>query len=444
MWLRTARHPAAEVLEITGSFDHVYETADSFDDVYEAIVEHLVDEAAEHGEVVYAVPGSPNVAERTVELLRDDERVRIEVQPALSFTDLAWARLGIDPMAEAATIVDAHRFTIDAAGRIGPLLVTQVHSAEVLEDLVLAVETAPREPIVVLQGLGTAHEVVAPVRWNDLVSSVQPDHLTSLWIPRLAEPVAGAFSRFDELVRRLREECPWDRAQTHASLRRFLLEEAHEVLEAIDLVEADPESGYVELEEELGDLLFQVFIHSRLAAEEGRFTISDVADGIHDKLYSRHPHVFGDADPHHTVAQWEVAKRDEKQRESVMDGIPATLPALLYALKVQKRAAATGFSGSDLDWALGDVADELAEVAADPSAHEVGDLLYAVVQVARAVDIDPELALRSASDRFARRFRHVEAASSARGQELHELDGHLQALLWSEAKQVEASRGRPE
>ncbi len=436
VFVRTTRHPAAEGLRIAGSFDDAYETHGTFAQVYTAIAESLVSAANEHGHVVYAVPGSPVVAEHTVELLRNDTRVDVDVRPALSFADLAWVALGIDPMAAAVTIVDAHRFSADAAGRLGPLLVTQVHSADVLDDVLLAVDDVAPETVTILKGLGTAEAQVQEVDWADLAASLQPDHLTSLWIPKLAEPVAAAFVEFDELVRRLRDECPWDRAQTHASLRGYLLEEAYEVLEAIDGVTADPDEHYVDLEEELGDLLFQVFFHSRLAAEEGRFTVADVARGIHDKLHARHPHVFGDADAAETVANWELAKKVEKQRDSVLDGIPSALPALVHALKNQKRAASTGFSGPDLNWALDDVAEELAEVTEDPSEHEIGDLLFAAVQVARMQGVDPEAALRGATGRFAERFRIVEATAEARGVALDTADQRTLTELWEEAKRA--------
>jgi tetrapyrrole methylase family protein/MazG family protein len=434
VWLRTARHPAAAGLAVAGSFDDLYDEHETFDAVYRAIVERLVVEAVGCGHIVYAVPGSPNVAEHTVELLRADDRVDAVVRPALGFTDLCWTALGIDPMAEAVTIVDAHRIATDAAGRLGPMLITQVHSADVLDDVILALDDVAPPTVTILKGLGTDSELVLEVPWTELARSVAPDHLTSLWLPRLAEPLAASFVQLDELVRRLRDECSWDGEQTHASLKPYLLEESYEVLEAIDAVERDEPGGYVDLEEELGDLLFQVFFHARLAAEEGHFTVADVARGIHDKLYERHPHVFGDADPDATVANWEIAKQAEKQRASVMDGIPAVLPALMHALKTQHRAAAIGFSGLDLEWALADVADELGEVTEDPSTHEVGDLLYAAVQVARMLDINPEFALREASERFSRRFRIVESTAKVEGVSLASESQEQLQQRWSQAK----------
>lgn len=434
VWLRTSRHPAAEGIVAAGSFDDLYESLETFGEVYQTIVDRLVAAATESGEIIYAVPGSPNVAEHTVELLRSNDRIDLDVRPAMGFTDLCWSALGIDPMAQAVTIVDAHRILNDSAGRLGPMLITQVHSAEVLDDVILALDDVAPETATILKGLGTGHAQVETVAWNRLAQSLDPDHLTSLWVPELVEPVAAAFVRFDEFVRRLRAECPWDTEQTHESLRPFLLEETYEVLEAIDDVTAGREGSYIDLEEELGDLLFQVFFHSRLAAEEGFFTISDVVQGVHDKLVARHPHVFGDADASETLSNWEASKQVEKQRESAMDGIPAVLPALLHALKTQRRASGSGFSGPDLAWALQDVADELAEVTQDPSEHEVGDLLYAAVQVARMLDVNPEFALRGASERFADRFRIVEAGAASDGADLSSESHEQLQQRWQHAK----------
>ena len=271
----------------------------------------------------------------------------VEVLPALSFLDLAWARLGVDPVALGARLVDGRRFETHAAGERGPLLVGQCDQPHVLSDIKLALDDGPA--VVVLQRLGLPDESVRTVAWDDLDRDVVPDHLTSLWIPELADPVAGELARFYELVRTLRAECPWDREQTHASLTRHLLEETYEVLEALDRVDEQAGTGFEDLEEELGDLLFQVVFHSVLAAEEGQFTLADVARGIHDKLYDRHPHVFdpqpGVTDTAFLTEEWERRKVAEKGRASVMDGIPVALPALAYAAKVQKKAASQG-----VDW----------------------------------------------------------------------------------------------
>jgi tetrapyrrole methylase family protein/MazG family protein len=443
-FLRTSRHPAAAVASDWITFDSVYDRAANFADVYEEIAETLIGEAV-GGDLVYAVPGSPLVLERTVELLREAAsagRVEVEVLPAMSFLDVAWSRLAIDPVEEGVRLIDGHLFATAAAGQAGPLLVAHCHATHVLSDIKLAVDSAPRR-VVVLQRLGLADEKVFEVEWADLDREVDADHLTSIYIPELAEPVAAEFVRFDELVRVLREKCPWDREQTHASLRRHLLEETHETLEALDARAALDDSVVDHslddhLAEELGDLLYQIFFHARLGAERGAFTMADVARGVHDKLVVRHPHVFGDieADDTSTVLRnWEQIKAAEKGRLSAMDGIPPAFPGLMLALKVQQRAASAGF-----DWdggaevAYRDVEDELAEVRADPSEHEVGDLLFAAVQVARRLDHDPEAALRAAAQRFARRFRAVEQLASDSGIGLTALDEVGLTALWETAK----------
>ncbi|MGH9186596.1 MAG: MazG family protein [Acidimicrobiales bacterium] len=397
-FLRTARHPSAHLVSRAATFDWVYEGATDLDDVYPRIVDALVEAAAEHGEVLYAVPGSPAVAERTVELLRTDRRVEVDEVPALSFVDLAWNRLGVDPVAAGVRLVDGHRFGVEAAGERGPLLVAQCDQRRVLSDVKLAID-ADMAPggAAVLQRLGLPDEFVAEVRWEDLDRTVEPDHLTSLWVPRLAAPVAGEVARFAALVRTLRERCPWDREQTHQTLTRHLLEETYEVLDAIESLDEATGAGDEHLEEELGDLLIQVVFHATLGAERGAFTLADVARGIHHKLVARHPHVFGDVEAStadHVIRNWEQIKRVEQGRDSVMDGIPSSLPSLLYAHKVQRKAATLGIEAP---------VPESAGLLESESA--VGEALFGLVAAARRLDVDPESALRAAAARFREQVR---------------------------------------
>jgi tetrapyrrole methylase family protein / MazG family protein len=403
-FLRTARHPAAGVVGEAPTFDHVYDEAERIGDVYAAIVEALVTAAGEHGEVLYAVPGSPAVAERTVELLLADGRVAVDVLPAMSFADLAWVRLGIDPVERGVRLVDGHRFQIEAAGERGPFLVAQCDDRHVLSDVKLALGEAAggaaggEVAVTVLQRLGLAGEHIVELPWPELDRVVRPDHLTSLYVPRLATPLASETAAFAEVVRRLRAECPWDRQQTHQSLRHHLLEEAYEVLEALDHLDVEAGEGFDALEEELGDLLFQVFLHATLATEEGRFTLEDVVRGISDKLVGRHPHVFGDVTvdgADEVAARWERLKKAEKGRTSVMDGIPATLPALAYALKVQRKAASQG-----VDWR--------ALLEGDGAPGALGRRLLDVVDDARTAGEDPETELRVAAEMLRDRFRRSE------------------------------------
>lgn len=447
-FVRTARHPAASAVSPAVSFDDVYDRAATLDEVYARIVDALVEAADEHGEVLYAVPGSPLVAERTVVLLRADPRVEVTVLPALSYLDLAWPVLGVDPLAAGVRLVDGHRFAVEAAGERGPLLVAQTDSRDVLSSVKLAVEEWPETPVTVLQRLGLPDQAVFEVPWSELDRSFEPDHLTTLWVPSLAAPVGRELVQFHELVRTLRERCPWDREQTHQSLTRHLLEEAYEVLEAIEVLDGTTGDGSDELCEELGDLLFQIEFHATIAEQEGRFTMADVARGIHDKLVRRHPHVFGDVSADTAdavVTNWERIKQAEKGHTSVMEEVPGNLPSLLYATKVQKKAATVGFDWDDVHGALPKIAEELAELSAvlgDPDAarDELGDLLFAVVNVARHAGVDAEAALRAATAKFRQRFQQVEVLAAERGIELSvatliELDA-----LWDEVKAAEARR----
>jgi tetrapyrrole methylase family protein/MazG family protein len=447
-YLRTARHPSADVVPGATTFDHYYDEAPSFDAVYAAIVEALVAAASVHGEVLYAVPGSPFVAERTVELLCVDERVHVDVRPALSYLDLAWSALGVDPLAAGVRLVDGRRFAVEAAGERGPLLVAQCDRRDVLSDIKLAVEEPPAAPVVVLHHLGLPDQMVVSVPWPDLDRQIAPDHLTTLWIPSLAVPVGREAMRFHELVRTLREQCPWDREQTHRSLTRHLVEETFELVEAIEELDTAPDDDH--LIEELGDVLFQIEFHSVIAEQEGRFTMADVARTVHDKLVHRHPHVFGAAmtglgeagSADQVLANWEVIKRAEKGRTSLFEGIPGALPALAYAAKVQRKAASVGFDWDDVEGALPKIGEEAAELAAVrddvvAATDELGDLLFAVVNVARHLDVDPEAALRAATAKFRRRFEAMEALAATRGPSLDALDLAALDALWDEVKATE-------
>jgi tetrapyrrole methylase family protein/MazG family protein len=440
-FVRTWRHPSALLVGEATSFDDIYDRADTFEDVYAEIVEQLVTAAERHGEVLYAVPGSPRVLERTVDLLAADTRVETIVTPALSFLDLAWVRLGIDPLEEGVRLVDAHRFATRAAGQRGPLLVAHCHSRQVLSDVKLAFDIEPPESVVVLQRLGLPDERIEEVPWHEL-DRVEADHLTSLWLPTFAAPVAAELVRFHELVRTLRERCPWDREQTHQSLTRHLLEETYEALEAIEALDPSNDASYDHLVEELGDVLFQVFFHAVIGEQEGRFTLADVAQGVHDKLVHRHPHVFGQvvADTaEQVVANWESIKRAEKGRQSLMDGIPGNLPSLAYATKVARKAASVGFDWPDVHGALPKISEELDELMQvldepDRARDELGDLLFAVANVARHLDIDAEAALRASTAKFRGRFEVVEQLAGEAGRSLDSMDLESLDRLWNEAK----------
>ncbi|MCU1361317.1 MAG: putative MazG family protein [Ilumatobacteraceae bacterium] len=452
-FIRTTRHPSASLAGDAVSFDDVYDAEDSFGDVYATIVDRLVSAATQHGHVVYAVPGSPLVLERTVRLLRADARIQCVVLPAISFLDLAYDRLGIDPIESRIRLIDGHDFAVASAGDTGPLLVAHTHANWVLSDIKLAVESATGdEPVVILQRLGTSEEHVVHTTWAELDRTVEADHLTCIYIPELAAPVGGELLRFHQLSRVLREECPWDREQTHQSLVKYLLEETYEVVDAIQSLDSHDPTTDDDLIEELGDLLYQIEFHATIAEQQGRFTMADVAKGVHDKLVRRHPHVFGDVvvdGADQVVENWDAIKRAEKQRTSVFDGVANSQPSLAYAYGVQRKAAKVGFDWPDIGGAIPKIAEETAEVLEAIAqrderavADEVGDLLFAVVNVARHAGIEPEAALRAATQKFRRRFEAVEQLASARAIDLHEIAKRPDGLatldaLWDQVKSDE-------
>jgi tetrapyrrole methylase family protein/MazG family protein len=458
-FLRTSRHPSAVLVEGASTFDHLYESADTFGDVYAEVTEALVAAATRFGEVLYAVPGSPLVLERSVRHLRADPRVDCVVLPALSFLDVAYSVLGIDPVEEGVRLVDGHDFATAAAGGRGPLLVAHTHANWVLSDIKLSIDDAGESDnadveVIVLQRLGTPDELITRTTWSEMDTAVEADHLTSIYIPRLNVAVAEHYARFHALARTLREQCPWDIEQTHTSLIPYLLEETYEVVDALQAVDIDDPSTDVDLIEELGDLLYQIEFHATIAEQQGRFTIADVTQGIHDKLVRRHPHVFPAADGERTevdgtgdvLRNWETIKRDEKGRTSIFDGIPSSLPSLSYAFKVQKKAAGAGFDWPDVDGALPKIAEEADEVIQahasgdrEATASELGDLLFSVVNVARHLKVDPEVALRSAVTKFRTRFEAVERLALERGIDLGAADLAALDQLWDAVKASEVA-----
>ncbi len=258
-----------------------------------------------------------------------------------------------------------------------------------------------------------------------------------LYVPPRALP--SSFERFQETIAHLRapEGCPWDRKQTHASLRPYLLEETYEVLDALDT------GDVAALREELGDLLLQIVLHSQIAVDEGEFRMSDVIATINEKIIRRHPHVWGSTevnDEQDVKVNWDRLKQAEKnhQGKSRLDGVPRSLPALVQSHSYQDRAARVGFDWDSMEPVIAKVHEELAEALAaeDPDARagEIGDLLFAVVNLARWLDVEPESALRGANARFYRRFEYIEQRAAAQGRDLDEMTLADMDALWDDAK----------
>ncbi len=449
-FIRTTQHPSASlVIDAVGGasgFDHHYDNAASFEAVYNLIVDDLVNAARQYEEILYAVPGSPLVLERTVQLLRARTDVSIHVCSALSFLDEAWRALGIDPIEQQVQLIDGHQFATAAAGRHGPLLIAHVHANWVLSNVKLSIDDAADDvPAVLLHHLGLIDEQIIETTWSNIDKVIQADHLTCLYVPHLTKSVGEELVRFHQLARTLREQCPWDKQQTHHSLVRYLIEETYETVDAISALREDDPLTDDAFIEELGDLLYQVEFHAAIAEQQGRFTMGDVARTVHDKLVSRHPHVFGDVVASSTaevLSNWEDIKNAEKpERVGIFDGVVEGSPSLLFAVKVQQRAARVGFDWPDALGALDKIVEEAHEirqaiVQSDPEAtmSEVGDLLFALVNVARHLDIDPESALRGAIHKFRSRVLGVQELSKQRGLDISSLDLVALDELWEIVK----------
>jgi XTP/dITP diphosphohydrolase len=248
------------------------------------------------------------------------------------------------------------------------------------------------------------------------------------------------FTRFVEVTKRLRKECPWDKEQTHQSIRHSLIEEAYEVVEAID------KNDLNELKKELGDLLLHVVFHANIAEEQNEFTLQQVIDGISEKLIFRHPHIFGTSivrDADHVKENWEKLKLKEG-RESLMDGVPRELPALLRAHRLQDKASQVGFDWEKKEDAWKKVEEEMRELhraieagAAAEIEGEFGDLLFALVNYSRFIEVNPENALRQTVDKFIKRFQHIERRLKESGKDIHSSTLEEMDALWNEAKKIE-------
>ncbi|NWG17693.1 MAG: nucleoside triphosphate pyrophosphohydrolase [Chloroflexi bacterium] len=451
VYLRTGQHGCVPCLpqnngQTYHTFDGLYETLDDFAAVYAAIVERVL-EAARTGDVVYAVPGDPLVGEATVTQLMAKAReagVAVEIVSGISFVEPALALLGVDAL-DGLQVLDGIGVAAMHHPPLNPdypALLGQVYSRAVAADVKLTLMNQYPDdfPVKLIHEAGTENALVEALPLYEIDRSAHIRHMTALYVPALGR--MSSFEQFQEVIAHLRapEGCPWDRKQTHQSLRQYLLEETYEALEALDSEDMAALAG------ELGDLLLQIGLHAQIATEAGEFTMADVISRINRKLVHRHPHVWGDVNvsgADEVVKNWQELKREEQaeagqKRESLLDGVPAGLPALMAAYRYQGKAAGPGFDWERLEDVMAHFQEELAEVLAaqtDAEKHEeVGDLLFMMVNLARWLEVEPETALREANAKFYRRFRYVEEAVKKTGRpmeafSLAELDG-----FWKEAK----------
>jgi tetrapyrrole methylase family protein/MazG family protein len=463
IWLRTARHPGLETLRDNGetrihAFDTWYEEAPDFDSLYARIADHIVKLGMREQGVVYAVPGSPTVGEATVARIRSqasEADLPVTIVPGLSFIEPTLTTLGVDALnglqiADAAQLAAMHHPSLDTDR---PALIAQLYSRRQAAQVKITLMSAYPDdhPVTLVRAAGTDREQVITCPLFELDRQPIIDHLTTLYLPPL--PHASGLTAFQETVAHLRapDGCPWDREQTHQSLRPYLLEECHEVLTALDAEDLNA------LIEELGDLLLQIVLHAQIAAETSEFQMADIIAKIDAKIRRRHPHVFGDVivnGVEDVLNNWEAIKKAERSPsapdavvrgerlpdESVLDGIPLAMPALARAQMISEKAVRVGFEWPNLDGVLEKLAEEAREVAdAATDEHreaEIGDLLFVTVNLARWLDIDAESALRATNARFIQRFRTLERLAHERGQQVTDLDINALDLLWEEAKQI--------
>ena len=485
---RTTRHPTVDMLRERRpdlqieSFDTLYETTPSFAELYPTMARTLLEraEALPAGEsLLYATPGHPLMGEESVRILRQEAAARgaqVRVVAGLSFVEPVCAALDLNPLERDLQLLDATSLTtLSSEAVMGallptkPALVAQVYNRRLASGVKLALsELYPEDwEVALVQWAGMPdREVIRRIPLFELDRDESADHLTTLYLPPLA-PLAAtrAPEGLRYIVQRLRapDGCPWDREQTHQSLRRYVLEEAYEVAEAIDELDGSPEQAE-KLADELGDLLLQVYLQAEVAYQEDSFHLGDVYQFISEKLIRRHPHVFGDVavrDAEHVVRNWEVIKRQERidrgeevTQESALRGIPKSAPALYQADELAKKAGKVGFRFSQPDDALRKAQEELAELAEAMQARqasgvrdgesptsqeqaELGDTLFALATLAQRLGIRPEDALQQANARFRQRFEAMEALARERGQPLDALDAVGWLALWAEAKASE-------
>lgn len=459
LYLRTADHPVVVTLLDEQqvryeTFDHIYEAKATFPEVYDAIANELIALALNTSEeIVYAVPGHPMIAEATVQHLieRCEGRIELSIIGGESFLDQAFLRLGFDPIT-GFQLLDGSELDVALLQPRTHTIIAQVYDAFTASDVKLGLMSLYPDdfPVVVGHALGVSgEEQIHRIPLYDLDRISGYGNLSLIWIPATDQPqvINKQFSTLKEIITTLRspDGCPWDREQTHQSIRKHLIEETYEVLEALD--DDDPDA----MCEELGDLLMQIMLHAEMEAELGTFNVDDVIAGLNEKLIRRHPHVFGDVHAEgaqDAIKTWQQIKEEEKRAkgvsedDSILAGIPRDLPSLMKALDIQKRAAKVGFDWEqlrDVFAKLVEESKELEEVAYDPElsdhqADELGDVLFAVVNVARHLNIDPEAALAQTNRKFQQRFSYIEQALRLKGKQIEQTDLIEMEALWQEAK----------
>jgi len=450
VYLRTRQHPVVNSfppgLEIH-SFDQVYETSEDFAEVYNHIVARVLELGRRPRGVVYAVPGHPFVAEATgPEIARRAREANIPVQvvDGLSFLEPTLTALGQDifpqtVMVDALELASRH---VPSFSPNMPAIIAQIYSREIAGEvkITLMAHYPDDHGVKFVHAAGAPQQIVESLALYQIDRSEYIDLLSALYVPPLEK--SASFDEFQEIIARLRapDGCPWDRKQTHKSLRSHLLEEAYEVIAAVD--RDDPDA----VREELGDLLLLIVMNAQIASETGEFKMAEVLDGIYKKIVYRHPHVFGDLEldgVDSVLVNWEKLKAEERAangnaESSLLDGVALALPALVQAVEYQGRAARVGFDWPGIEGVYAKLMEEIGEVRAAKDAAtrtaEIGDLFFAAVNLARWLEVDAESALREANERFRQRFSQIELAARNRGCSVEDLTLEEMEAIWQSAK----------
>jgi tetrapyrrole methylase family protein / MazG family protein len=454
VYVRTSQHPTVagfpQGVEVV-SFDYLYEQGERFEEVYEKIVESVLALGQRPQGVTYAVPGHPFVAEATCPEIARRAReagISLRVIEGLSFLEPTYTALGVDPFLRMVLIdaLDLGTMHTPPFPPDHPALIGQIYSREVASDVKLTLNAVypDTHPVRLVHAAGTSQQVVEELNLYEIDRSEHIGLLTTLFLPPLAADTS--VEAFQEIVAHLRapDGCPWDREQTQQSMGPYLLEETYEAVSALEEGDID---GY---REELGDLLLILLMASQIASEDGDFAFSEVVQGINRKIVRRHPHVFGEIQVDGTsgvLRNWESLKDDERKQKGknigekpkgILDNLPKVLPALMQAQEFQDRAAHVGFDWKNIQGVIEKYAEELGEIGeaqtTEEKENELGDLLFATVNLVRWHKADAESVLRKASQRFRQRFAHIEESAREQQRKLTDLSLDEMEALWQEAK----------
>ncbi len=445
VYARTMEHPVITSLKEEGMkfryFDHIYEQYDDFSSVYKRIVKELL-EAAKKQPIIYAVPGHPMMAEKTVQLLLEQQNVPIEIAGGQSFLDDMFTALKIDPI-EGLQLIDGTNFTRENICYRQHIIIGQIYDQFVASEVKLTLlEDLPEDYVVTLvYDAGSSHAKVEKTPLYKLDRRSFMNNRLSVYVPPVSLPLLNhTFTRLREIIATLRGEngCPWDRKQTHESLRPYLVEETYELIDAIN--EQDDEA----IVEELGDVLLQVMLHSQIGEDSGYFTVNDVIKGITEKMIHRHPQVFSNRKE---IKTWEQLKAEEKARDvkgSLLDHIEKSPSSLHVAYNIQKEVTKVGFDWDDVNgiWEkFGEEVKELKDAVhqKDDRAieEELGDVFFILTNIAKWYRINPEIALRKTITKFTSRFRYVEEKVKQSGKDFSDFKLEQLDVFWDEKKKME-------